>query len=147
MHYSAQFSATALDGHSSVTPTIGAAYASLSSYEGPVNSGQITLVPPRSGRDHVVFLTFERLEDFVVDLYRMRRDQFHLYTYRFIFTNDGGCVVCNENTSCVGIADLQEFIIANYAKLKCPVFFQLNLRTHKWKYYGELADEKKFEIF
>lgn len=146
MHYSAQFSAIALDGHCYTAPTIGAAYATLSSYEGAVNSGQIIPYPIKDGKDDILFLTFEHIEDFVIDLYRMNRNSFHLFTYRFLLGSDGGCVICNKNTDCVSLSDLQEYIIANYAKIKCPVFFQMNLRTRRWKYYGQYSDEKKFEI-
>ena len=147
MHYSTRFSATALDGRSFVAPTIGAAYASLSRYEGVRNSGQITPLSVRDGKDEVLFLTFDHLENFVVDLYRTSRSQFHLLTYQFAVTADGNCIVVNRETSCVSLEDLQEFIIANYATMKSPVFFQMNLKNHKWKYYGEFGSEKKFEIY
>ena len=147
MRYSTCFSATALDGHSYTTPTIGAAYASLFAYEGANHSGQISPEPMKDGKDDVLYLTFDHLEDLVADLSRTLRSSFRLNTYRFAYASDGGTLVFDRDSTQISLLDLQEYLIANYAVIKFPAFFQLNLRTHRWKYYGSMADEKKFEIF
>ena len=143
MNYETSFTAITTDGHKIPSRTVGVGYANLHYAEGEINSGNIVPNPA----DEVV-LYFDRVEDFLYDLYRHTdRKSFKLTQYICEVGDDGEPYQNKqEGASIVTLQDLQEFIIASYSDITLPVMFTLSRSTGLWCYHFSFHYAIKFEI-
>ena len=143
MNYETNFTAITTDERKISSKTIGIAYANLFYAEGETNSGNIVPVPA----DEVV-LYFNRIEDFLYDLYRhIGRQSFKLTQYLYAIGDDGEPYQDQqERVSIVTLQDLQEFIIASYPDITLPVIFVLSRPEGTWRYRFSFRYTTKFEI-
>lgn len=142
MNYSTRFLASPLTQPSAVCPSIGAAYSVLYQAEGEHNSGLIT---PIASPDPLT-LTFSRVEDFVFDLYRQHRQSFALSRYQVGFSCDAAPSKLGLTTSFLSLPDLQEFLIASYARISLPIVYTMDIAQETWMYQFSLDRQEILEV-
>ena len=143
MNYETNFTAITTSGREIPSRTVGVGYANLYYAEGEINSGNIIPNPADE-----VALYFDRIEDFLYDLYRHTdRQSFKLTQYVYDIGDDGEPYQNKQEcTSLVTLQDLQEFIIASYSDITLPVMFTLSRESGSWCYRFSFRYAMKFEI-
>jgi len=147
MHYVSKFLTITPDGKKHASTSLGAAYASLHESDAHSHLANIKNILYKDGTDDIIHLVFSKLEDVIVDLYRMGRVMFHMRSYSTSFSDDGELMKTKCEDHVFSLSDLQNHLILNYAHLLMPIHLEVNMETKHWVYFGGIDSQKKFEIF